>query len=540
MMRSIVGLSALVLLLSSPTLQAQESAEPPRIEEVTDVTAVDLAVRVKNVVGAVPTSLAPTDVRVSEDGQPVPVSSVARLGSTAGAEPWRIVLYFDLPLSSKGTATATALALGEQANRLVQLGAVEVVLADPLPRLHLSATRDANELGNSLAALLLSRPGEDAVAGVRRTALAALAPPKARKGDAAKLPPELAKEELAAAAIAEELAIIERSLAGLVTWAAENAGSGPRALLWVTSGFDLDPASFHRRYASYAGGDGLSKRLVQQVDDAALTLAGYGWIVAPLSFTDPGSAPSTPSLQFEAFREQALETTGVTDAGKVAMAPIRVPLGGAKSEEQKEAELPVFDAPTAPLKSLAGEGGGELVDKADAFPALLQRLDESFRVTIQVNRRIDGLLRPIEVRSASAGVRIEGKGWLRSATPEALAEARVRRILAGENEIGDLALAARFVSPPAAGQRSVRLTLDLSRNGSKPETGKGSLLRLTLASGREDGEPTFEHRLLTEQNLAAASWTRDEAVTLPADAEWMIVLVEDLASGLWGARDLEP
>ncbi|HEX4955092.1 MAG TPA: hypothetical protein VF017_17010 [Thermoanaerobaculia bacterium] len=540
MMRSPARLSALVLLLSSPILQAQDPAEPPRIEEVTDVTAVDLAVRVKNVVGAVPTSLAPTDVRVTEDGQSVPVSSVARLGATAGAEPWRIVLYFDLPLSSKATAHATALALGEQANRLVQLGSVEVVLADPLPRLHLAATRDANELGNSLAALLLSRPGEDAVAGVRRTALAALAPPKARKGDAAKLPPELAREELAAAAVAEELAIIERGLAGLVTWAAEHAGNGPRALLWVTSGFDLDPASFHRRYAPNAGGEGLAQRLVQQVDDAALTLAGYGWTVAPLSFADPGSAPSTPSVQFEAFREQALETTGVTDAGSVARVPVRVPLGGAKTEEQKEAELPVFDAPTAPLKSLAGEGGGELVDRADGLAALLQGLDESFRVTIQVNRRIDGLLRPIEVRSASAGVKVEGKSWLRSATPEALAEARVRRILAGENEIGELALGARFVSEPVAGKRTVRLTLDLSRRGSKPEVGKGALLRLTLASGREEGQPTFEHRLLKDQDLSAAIWTRDEAVPLPADAEWMIVLVEDLASGMWGARDLEP
>ena len=61
-------------------------------------------------------------------------------------DPWRIVIYFDLPASTPKGVEAAATALGEVAERLVALGDVEVVASDRIVEVVLAPTGDAGEL----------------------------------------------------------------------------------------------------------------------------------------------------------------------------------------------------------------------------------------------------------------------------------------------------------------------------------------------------------------------------------------------------------
>ena len=61
-------------------------------------------------------------------------------------KPWEIVLYFDLALSAPGTIHAATAALADQAQTLTRLGSVEVIVADPTPRILLPPTRNADQL----------------------------------------------------------------------------------------------------------------------------------------------------------------------------------------------------------------------------------------------------------------------------------------------------------------------------------------------------------------------------------------------------------
>ncbi len=533
--------SAFSSLLMMAALVGPLTAQEPtqRYTEEEQVTAIDLVATAQNVTGAVPSKLESSAFRVEEEGKGVPVVSVGRLGASQGAEPWRVVLYFDLALASKGTVQAVALQLGEHADRLTRLGSVEVIVADPLPQLLLPATRDRGELEAALGGLVLQPVSSDALGEVRRTAVAAVAgKPLEGAGGHGQLPAGIGPLEVGQAAVEEESEIIERSLAGLLSWAADNSQGGPRALLWVGSGFDLDPASFHQKYLEANQGALRTERpLPAMVGATAQALAGYGWTVFPLAFADLAPAKEKPSAQFEEFRQRAL--FGPSSFG-AATPLIQVPV----RTKAKPVEVPLFTEPTRPLASLAEESGGRVVARAQELDGLLDSLERSFRVTVQVARRLDGRLRKVAVRSERAGLTATGRSWVRSGAPEALSEARVRRIRAGEMEVGDLALAARLTRAEnaAAGaiEGNLSLLLDLARRGSRPASAGKSLLRLTLAYGKEDGPPSFEHRLLADQDLLGTSWSHEEAIRLPAGTEWLLVLLEDLASGSWGARDVEP
>jgi hypothetical protein len=188
------------------------------------------------------------------------------------------------------------------------------------------------------------------------------------------------------------------------------------------------------------------------------------------------------------------------------------------------------------------------VEQPAAIDGLLADLGARFRVTFQVARPLDGRLHRLEVRAARGGLTVAGPAWVRSATPEAVTEARVRRIVEGEPEVGDLAVSARFRreegSGGAGGDRRftgvLTVRLDLAARGSRPPDPQRATLRLSVGYGREDGAPAFQHEILAAQDLSGPAWSHDKPLAIPADAEWIVALVEELASGAWGARDAEP
>ncbi len=532
-----LAVSAIGVAVVGQTAAAQSSAAetpPGQFVEEARVTAIEIPVAAKNPSGAVPAELKPEDFTVAEEGEVRPVTQVEAIGGASGV-PWRLVIYADLATARAANLQAAALSLAERAEALTALGEIEIWVADPAPMPLLPPTRDRDLLGNALARLLLEFDAKDEVNELRRGVLAALKPQAA--GEAAAMPPA----ELVQGAIEEEAAIAERSRDALLTWAARELGSGPRALLLLGGGYDLDPAAFYRkRVPEHAKAASNPAPASGGAETLARALAAYGWLTFPLTYEQALTGPSSTSQQFEEFRRRGL--FGTKDTGGGTLIGGTVPLGGksaADAESEKRENLLL--AGTAPLAALAEAGGVEPLDEAKDLDALAKDLGSRKLVTFQVERQLDGQLRRLEVKPARRGWAVAGPRWVRSSTPEPVAEARVRRILVGEPEVGDLAVSARYQDSAdgrAGGTLTVRL--DLAAKGSRPPEPERAALRVTVAWGPEDGRPTFQHKILLGQNLTGPAWSYELPLALPPGTDWIVAVVEDLASGAWGARDVAP
>ncbi len=529
--------ACLLAMLGLPYAATAQTS--PQFEDQARVTAIEVAVAAKNPSGAVPAELKPEDLAVAEEGEARPVIEVQPIGGASGV-PWRLVLYADLTTARAANVQAVALSLAEKAEALTALGEIEIWVADPAPEPLLPPTRDRELVGNALARLLLEFEAKDEINELRRGVLSTLKPENA----AAATSPAMLPGDLVQGAIEEEAAIAERSRDALLTWAARESRSGPRALVLVGGGYDLDPAAFYRKrvpeLVRAASGQASSSAGDAGARDLARTLAAYGWLVFPATYEQATTGPSSTSQQFEEFRRRGL--FGTKNAGGGTLIGGTVPLGGkSAADEESEKRENLLLAGAAPLTALAEAGGVEPIDSAKKLDAFTADLGSRKLVTFQVERQLDGQLRRLEVKPARRGWSVAGPRWVRSSTPEAVAEARVRRILVGEPEVGDLAVSARY--QPAEGGRgagTLTVRLDLAAKGSRPPDPEQAALRLTVAFGPEDGRPTFQHKILLAQNLAGPAWSYDLPLAAPDSADWIVVVVEELASGGWGARDVQP
>lgn len=537
-------LAAGLFLAPGPPARAQQEPRDEFAEE-TLVTAIDLAVEARNAFGLAPPDLKPKDLVVMEEGEARPVVGVAPLGGGEGEEPWRLVIYFDLALASRDTVRSAAYALAQESSVLTGMGTVEVVVAEETPEVLLGATREPARVDNALARVYTEYPGRGEIALLRRQALAEAGAGSAVPGGAPRAapvaPPGAAPAEVAAAAVAEERAMVRRRQDQLLTWTAADRGGGPRALFLVTDGFDLDPGELYRRQVPGVGSVGGGPRVLGEATETlARTLAAYGWVVYPVVFQDVRTPLAESTAEFDRFRQRSIDGPQGDDT---VLVPFKVPLGGRKKKgdeaEEEAAAAVALVEPKAPLETLAEASGGQVLESSLAVPEVVEALGERFRVTYQVSRPFDGQVRPVEVRGRGT-LRATGPAWVRSSTPEAVVEARVRRILDGEIEAGDLVVQATF-KPEEPGSRTgvLEAKLDLSRPGPRPPRAEQASVRVTVAWGAEDGEPAFRHEVLYKQDLTGSFWSYGGPITLPQEAAWVLVVVEELAGGGWGSWAVE-
>ena len=481
------------------------------------VTAIDLAARVKTSFGISPSKPKMSDFLVLEEGEPQQVVGLAPLGTDEGEEPWRIAVYFDLALASPATVRAAALALSEEVAALTSLGTVEVVASEDSPRLLLAATRDSERVDFALGTVFGEYRGQDEIAELRRLGLAGEWPSEVSAADAARAEHELVRSRLDA----------------LLTWVSRDQGRGAKVLFYVADGFDLAPGEFYRRRLA---GQGIPPR---PLDDAAETLArglaAYGWVVFPLRFDRFEEVKDDPTSEFDRSRYEARGEDAFVISRGVKLG--RKPAGRSDAEES---EAEVFLAQTAPLDSLAAATGGEVLDKSTALTECLEDLADWVRLTYQVGRGTDGSMRPVEVKARRGGWRVSTPKWVRSATPEAVVEARVRRIVSGELDAGDLTVSAKLGAASDSGDRSLEVKLDLTPSEPVIPFADSAAVRVTVADGGEGRATEFTHMVAERQDLSGTFWAYGAPITAPAEAEWIVVVVEELGGGAWGSWALQP
>ncbi len=492
-----------VLLAQSP--QSPQSPPPPPV-----ASEARLAVEVLDPKGVPKTDLKPGDLSVSEGGESRRVLAVEPIGQD---RPWRVVVYVDRMLSSTRTMRGAGGALAAQARELVALGPVELVVAEPEPRVVLGATRDAAAVDEALSRLFLMGEGRDDLRALRQ---------KFTEEAGSPAPDDL--QERIGEAVTEEVRLAGRQQDFLLEWLAEGAAEGPRVLFLVSDGFEPAPAEF---YLGRVANDGARAELARALEaetlqgtaeETARAAAELGWTVLPLPVGDE--------------RLPELNRWRPTPSEQVPVQITVTPGRRKKPDEPERPAPPVLLRAKEPLAWLAQATGGEVVTSSPMIAPAVARLRSRLWLRYESPAPASGA--QVEVRAGNRELSVRAPRWAGSAAPEGVSAMRARRLLEGEELEGELKVAAVLhVEEPAEGTRTARLELRLAEPSAAPGP-----LRLTLAMPAGESRATIVHRELpAAERSEDGAWRID--LPLPADTERLALLVDDTGRHLWGGEVLD-
>lgn len=129
----------------------------------------------------------------------------------------------------------------------------------------------------------------------------------------------------------------------------------------------------------------------------------------------------------------------------------------------------------------------------------------------------------------------------RVAPEDKLALSRAERVFNAEEEVGDLPVEATLLFEGEAG-RGEKGTMDVLVDlASLPAAAAGRRFRLSLVMEIRGGDTWIEHAAVEAPEAArAAAWAYEARVATPPEMRDLVVVVEELASGAWGAALVEP
>jgi VWFA-related protein len=451
----------------------------------------ELTVLVVDRQGEAPKAVQPGDLKVVDDGQPRPAISLAPI-----AQPWRIVVWVDRVLTGPRTLRAAAGTLAEQAQALAALGTVEVVVAEPQPRVALAPTREVPAIDEALSKLWLESEGRDDLRVLRQHF-------KDEKAEGSEAESRIAE------AVEAESRVVRRQQDAFSEWllAQRDLGEGPRAVFLISDGYDVDPGRFYHGVSSEPEG-----ALEKSALEAARVAAALGWTVYPL----PVGNATLPDLR-------RVQPHGTGDP----KAPIGVTINRGKQPDAPP-PLPALVAPQQPLTWMAEATGGELVLQPSGVFSVLTRLRSRYWLRWEAPRGTNGRPRPLEVTISRSDLTVKARRWDVAGIPESMAAARAGRLLSGEEEGVGIELSARVQADAAGSADKPQGTLDLRIDSDPPP---GGPLRVTVAG--PGGRGAFHH-LLSTADRGAEPNVYHLPVPLPVGAEAVGVLVEPVGGGAWG------
>jgi len=428
----------------------------------------------------------PSDLLVFDGGEARQVLKAEPLRAEGSSRPWHIVLYFDQVLASPETARGAALSLARQARELTKLGTVDIVVANPAPRVMLSATTDASGIST-----LLSDIAE-----------------QARK----KINPEAPGRE--AAPPAANVAALRSQLDRLTAFLAGQPGDGVQALFLVLDGFPPPPGEADLITAPDAGSPLPPGTAAASLRETSRFLSASGWITFAMPYRDTQpDRERTAMADMDRIRVQSGGSEHTNSAPPVVvMRPNKDPL-------QRESVTDVFTRPdSAPLMALTQPTSGTILGvESQVRPAILG-LGKRWRVWYQAPEALNGKLHTVEVRLPSATAALRGQRWVKSSPSEELDASRARLLAAG--------------NPVSGGA----LKVDATATGSKlrvhvaPVSGASGPLRLSVTY---DNRSDVQHTVLAAASLGEG-WEHTLTLQIPTGATRISVVAEDLAGSRWG------
>ncbi len=543
-------LSLLLLALPAAAPAREEPAES--FVDRVDVTVVELMIDVRDKQGLRVPGLGPEDFEVLEDGTPMlvlgidypppvaPAPPAVALGpetpapaATPRQDRWRFLVYVDLPLTRRRSLRRAVKTLVGQADALVALGPVEVVMANPQPRVVLPFSRDAGRLREVLGSLQES-PGGHELVRIRREFLRHMDMRWEKDLPGADTAAVLG---LVRSAVSREHLLLRRRLLTLAQWMAAYGHVPASAAILISDGFDLSLTDF---YAAASGRPEVELELSQELNryrmdpmiaELAREIAAHGWTSVVIALGgSPLDAADASLAHHDRFR-------AIGEASELRAASIAAPVS-------------TLERPFEPLKLVAEETGGVVTTARKTAGEALARIADRMRLSYQATRPSDGAMHRIEVRLRRRGLKLLAPRRVRSPSPGQVAGARARRLLISDLDAGDLPVRLALAELDAGGGGKTRRVVvetvfDLN------------LLRPVLEAPRVPFSFTFGvelagslpliHRVAQEVTLpdgdAAAPWPRFSykiILELPDRARRISAVVEEPASGVWGGAVAGP
>lgn len=591
---SVAGLVLAVLALSTGVAGATQP--PPadgaaRFEEDERLTVVDLPVGFTHdgfrewATDRAPLFPTPDDFSVRIDGVETPIVSVGR------EDPGEVVLWFLADRSTTALLQRSALELADQAEDLVALGPVTVVLADPRPTILGPAESSPDVLRTRLGDLSRSAEGRDELLQLRHEVRA-----EVRRIEAGEGTTGLDADELEESAAREEARIVRTAHDRLITWVADRERTGTRRVLVLVAGSadgrrpeqEEAVVSLGRLLAAYgwtlvaahptpeeplrdgwtigkwrSAGYGSEQRVVRDPatgEEDHETLVGWRW--KRESHRDPDRAEALLALATalegqgnaeeaaETYRESLYRFAGHRDtAARQAVALVGLARVLDEAGESQEARVALrlargidadvvdreagpsldVDDPVASARTLADATGGSVVAGREELSSALAALGQRVRVSVQIEGWPDGRARPVDVELSGIWRDPAYPRWVRSSIPITVAAARLRLALAGEGSEGPVELRV---------ERSADDTLEwrLDLGGLGEAVGpRGARFRVTTLE--RDGDEIAEgpETRLEEPRAELGAGARRGTVAWGGFAGGALaILVEELVTGAWG------
>ncbi|MDH3744603.1 MAG: hypothetical protein OES47_05815 [Acidobacteriota bacterium] len=523
-----------------------------------DITAMTVVVSALDQAGSPVADLAIEDVQVLEDGEPVVVLDLSPVAVAADEPedpeatdpkpgepvvlpgPDEIAETKELPVAvyvnrtvGGGFDQRQALrAVADQVERLSTLGPVEVVVAEKEEvRTLAGPTRDIEALTSAFDDLAGRKTAVHAIERIRQRFVGDVRPIPDRFGGASRQRKEFGSRVTFAArtAASEEDIVISRALEQLRFWAQRETGQRAGLLVVVGAGFDEDPAAFYAPWieklephnAFELREDLRAKRKEASVNALGRELASTGWRVLTVAGQATGSSAwnaESRTDKFIAFLSNSTDAVQAIDNDFLLVDPI--------------------DA----QRNLAEPSGGDVAIGPAGLDRALDQASGWYLLTYQVDRPPDGAAHDLTLEIRRPGIEVKTTEVVTAATSESQAEARVRRLLGGATDRGELEVELVPASSAAdvgdGKHLAVQTEATVHFESVASLIGAGADLRVSIAVVAEGTEPTVVHRL-EKLDRASAGWIYTFPVEWPKDAACRLaVTVEDIASGLWGGAEI--
>jgi hypothetical protein len=529
-----------------PLARGYSSGHPGKVIDVSVMNASFVAV---DETGRLIRDLSREELRIFEDGAPVRLlelehrkssDELARGGSpTTGAEDdrasafeQRVVIYVSAELGGRGLFRTLCRRVGEEAARLTRLGPVDVVVAAPIPTPLTTAEHRPVEVRRALDLAVSRASGVGEVASIRNIFARNL-----KRGEGLGVSYAAARSSPASLvvrariAMSRERAVVRGEIERMVAWLQSQPPETDGLLIWMTGGFDLNPADFYiplvEQIDLYAGrtlrADSLEQSLEHEVRWLAEVAISLGWTVLPVTSSHTRFLFSTD-----------VDGTGMWN---------RESGDGAVRRASRSADFVQAD-PDRPLRIVAEATGGLVATNAPELSKAIDHTESVYRLAYQVDRPLDGRMHRVEIRCLRPGVRILCSRQAASGTSRGLATGRALCLLAGKGARGDLDMSATVqnIARAEKGRKIGDLGLTANLGELRPLLRPLALgiIRVTVVVEIQGGAPFVNHQEIDiDWDRMEDVWRFTAGLKWPKRAKRVVVVVEELVSSTWGAAMLD-
>ena len=402
MRRWLKGFFLLVVLVGASGVAAQDPQQPPYVEKV-EVRVRTVLVFITDAKGkALATPPSPRDLRILEDGKPVEVlaveparrkAAVAPPGAPAPAperpkeqaEPTEAptvipqYLYLDTTSVKVRTVPRIVKAVEASLDGILANGPLEIVVADPEPKVVLPSSSNREQVRAALGKLPSTAVGKGRIYDARGEAVTRMLDAQYNSENRAGTPGTYRAD--VRSAIRQEIALISVSTSRLDAWAATLPYDRAAVVYLCSDGFDNDLTEVYRQIllGTHDAADAQAAMQLQSEfgREAAQVTAKASDILAGRGATAVVLALGTSDADF---------SMSAANLGKLSSRAITRPLNSVPPF--------YFNRPNEPLLTVADRTGGQVVSSTEKLPQAIDTVGGAYLVTFRSQAPADGATHP--------------------------------------------------------------------------------------------------------------------------------------------------